>query len=72
MTLKPATITFYARMGNSRVLNEITTYNTDLEVVPITDENRQPGDADNATERYVNVDLVAILRDVAVELEGRR
>jgi len=72
MTLKPVAITFYARMSNSTVLNEIATYGTELEAVPITDENRQPGDADNATERYVNVDMVAILRDVADQIEGRR
>lgn len=72
MTLKPVTLTLYTRIDDSPVINQITTYDTDLEAVDITDENRLLNDAPDATVRYINVDMPAILRGIADEIEARR
>lgn len=67
--MRPIRITLYARVGDSEVLNEIATIERDLEVAPITDENRRPGDAEDATMR-IDIALPHALRQIADEIEA--
>lgn len=60
----------YTRVGDSEVLNEIGTISVEVELIAITDENRQPTDAAEATVRVLNFDLARALREAADEIEG--
>lgn len=67
----PLPITILARVGNSDVVNEIGTVTIDVTAEPITDENRLPGDAAEATVRATlsEAALAKALRDAADELD---
>ena len=67
----PEKITLYARMGDSDVLNELGWVVRDITYEPITDATRQPGDAPDATHRTSDIDIPALLREVADEWEAR-
>jgi hypothetical protein len=69
--LTPLTVTILARIGDSDVVNEIGTVEIDVTAEPITDENRQPGDAAEAVMRATisEAALAKALRDAADELD---
>jgi hypothetical protein len=67
----PEKITLYAQMGDSEVMNMLGWVVRDITYEPITDENRQPGDAPEASHRTSDIDIPALLREVADEWEAR-
>lgn len=67
----PVQITIYAQIGDSDVMNMLGWVLRDVTYEPITDETRQPGDAPDATERTSDIDIPAMLRELADEWEAR-
>ena len=59
----------YAQIGDSTVLNDLGTIEVTVQVEPITDDTRQPGDAVEATMRVVGFDIPTALRLFAEEWE---
>lgn len=62
-------LTIFGRLDDSQVSNEIGVVEVSGKVEPITDENRQPTDAPDATTR-ISFDLPAALRKLADEMDG--
>jgi hypothetical protein len=67
----PVQITVYAQMGDSDVLNNLGWVLRDVTYEPITDETRLPSDAPEATDRASDIDVPALLRELADEWEAR-
>lgn len=65
-------VEFFVKVGGSDVYNQIGSIDLDVEVEPITDENRKPGDVAEANLRVVNFDIVAALRAFADQIEQSR
>lgn len=66
--LVPSKITFYARVGDTEVLNQLGVVDMQVEVEPITAENRLETDAPEATMRVVGVDLPGALHELADQI----
>ncbi|QNJ55502.1 hypothetical protein SEA_PHINKY_10 [Microbacterium phage Phinky] len=71
--MKPLKITLYARVGDSEVLNELAVIERELQMVPITDANRAPGDAPDATMRVVDAEgAIRRMADAVKDIDRKR
>lgn len=63
-------VRLYARIGNSEVFNDLGGVDAEAGLEPITDETRRETDAPDATTRIFGLDMPAVLRQLADQIEA--